>query len=275
MKTSLRSTSLSDVDLQHVAPAIFAEAPAAHTSARYAFLKTIEVVNALRGEGWVPVYAAQGAARSEVTEGVQKHVVRFRKPGVDARVGDSVTELVLTNAHDATSAYQVMCGLFRVACSNGLVIPCGTFGGISVRHTGVTTDQVVDASYQVVKEIPRIGESVEAMRSVQLDDLERQAFANVASRLRWGDDEAPLEAKRLLTRRRWEDAGSDLWSTFNVVQENITKGGLRGTAHRRVRAIGSVATDLKINKGLWGIAEEIQRLKAAKMGEAAQALVVG
>ena len=53
------TTALNNQDLHRVAPSIFASAPWERVSERYAFIPTIQVVDALRGEGFMPVKAMQ------------------------------------------------------------------------------------------------------------------------------------------------------------------------------------------------------------------------
>lgn len=71
----------------------------------------------------------------------------------------------------------------------------------------------------------------------------------------------------LLNARRSEDEGSDLWRTFNRVQENATQG-FRGRYNwelrrrqRGVRAIKNIDGDVKINRALWSLAEKMATLK--------------
>ena len=70
-----------------------------------------------------------------------------------------------------------------------------------------------------------------------------------------------LLPEQLLTCRRVEDLGSDLWSCLNKVQENLLRGGLnhRTASGRRTRtrAITSIAEDVRINGRVWDLAEEV------------------
>lgn len=253
--------------IQKLAPAAFATAPHARMSERYSFLPTIQIVDALRGAGWLPVFAGQSKARELTREGVQRHVVRFRHGDAAVSAGEIVPELVLLNSHDGTSAYQLHAGLFRFVCGNGLVVADATFAKVSIRHSAVTADQVVDASFKIVREVPALVESVDSMKAIQLSRPEQEAFASAATRIRWEEEATPVEPSALLTPRRYEDRKSDLWTTFNAVQENLVRGGVRGrttTGRRmRTRAVGSVTEDTKLNKALWTLAEEMKRLKGA------------
>jgi hypothetical protein len=53
------------------------------------------------------------------------------------------------NSHDKSSAYQLHCGLFRLVCTNGMVVSDGTFQRISIKHSGFNPD-VVYAEYSGV-----------------------------------------------------------------------------------------------------------------------------
>lgn len=78
---------------------------------------------------------------------------------------------------------------------------------------------------------------------------------------------APIAADQLLTPRRYEDRVDDLWSTFNRVQENMTKGGVPGRTRKgrstRTRSINGIDQNVKINRALWILAEELRRYRAA------------
>jgi len=57
------------------------------------------------------------------------------------------------------------------------------------------------------------------------------------------------------TVRREADRGNDLWSTFNVAQENLIRGGfVNGSTRRKVRPITSIQKDVNFNSQLWDLA---------------------
>lgn len=180
--------------------------------------------------------------------------------------------IVLTNSHDRTSGYRLDAGLFRVVCSNGLTVQSSDMGSISVRHSGNVKDMVIDGCIRIIKDMPKVLESVDSMKSITLSQEEKQIFANAALQLRYPDDEktglgtAPIKAEQLLLPRRSADRKDDLWTTFNTTQENFIKGGLRGRgttgARTSTRAIKSVSEDSRMNKALWTLAEQMRLLKA-------------
>lgn len=262
----MTTTILTNNDLERRAPSIFAQLPSDRVSGRYQMIPTVGVVDALRGAGWEPTFAAQSRAKDPDRGFVQRHVVRFRHPDMQPYAIDSLfPELVLVNSHDGSSAYQLHAGLFRLVCGNGLIVADATFTKLSIRHSGRAAQDVIDASYRVVEDVPKIVGAVDEMRGVELLDGEREVFADSAALLRWEPGHAPVEARKLLTPRRPEDGRRDLWTTFNVVQENLVRGGLSGrTASGRrhtTRGVKSVDADTKLNKALWHLATEMGRIK--------------
>lgn len=283
----MTTTALSNDQLMKYAPSIFATSAWNGVSDRYAFIPTIEVVEGLRREGFMPVRAQQSACRVEGKEAYTKHMIRFQRaqdmvdrqavnPGHHfyAQHGElepEIPEIVLVNSHDRSSGYQLEAGLFRLKCSNGLTVKSSDLGSISVRHSGNVSDMVIDGCCRIIESMPKVLEHVDTMKRIQLDPREQAIFAAAAVQLRYPNDEdgkytAPFQPADLLVPRRRDDALPDLWTTFNTVQENFMKGGLRGrgTTGKRMhtRAVNSVNEDLRLNKALWVLAEQMAVLKA-------------
>ena len=142
-----------------------------------------------------------------------------------------------------------------------------SFADLRVRHTKNAASEVVDASFRVIEALPQIGEGVQAMQAVDLSEAERLAFATSALALRF-EDQAPIRAAQLLEPRRYTDTATDLWTSFNTVQEHLLRGGDRtitnGSRRRgKTRQISSVGKDVALNRALWTLAEEMARLKTA------------
>lgn len=278
--------TLNDDQLFRAAPSIFATTPWHGVSDKYAFIPTIDIVNAMRDQGFFPVRAQQSACRIDGKEAFTKHMIRFQRaqdmvdrqavnPGHHfyARHGElepEVPEIVLVNSHDRTSGYQLEAGLFRLLCSNGLTVKSSDLGSISVRHSGKVSDMVIDGCCRIIDTMPKVLEHVDTMKRIQLDTEEQAAFAAAAVELRYptdaqGNSTAPFKPEALLRVKRPGDKNPDLWSTFNVVQENFMKGGIAGHGTtgkpRRTRAINSVNEDLRLNKALWVLAEKLAEHK--------------
>ncbi len=269
--------ALTEDEMRQAAPSIFATTAHASRSERFRPIPTIEVLRALAKEGFEPVGVKQSTARDEGKADFTKHLIRLRRMDNLAkyRVGDTVFEMLLKNANDGTAAYDLMGGLFRVACLNSLVTQTATIDAIKVRHSGDATGKVIEGTYRVLAEAEKVLEAPVKWTGIKLDRDERLAFAEAAHVIRFADAEGnvktPVLPQALLNQRRTDDAGTDLWTTFNVVQENVIRGGLhaRGTAangqRRRMttRPINGIDQDVKLNKALWVLAERMGQLKAA------------
>ena len=263
---ALRSNEpLSDDQLRRVAPSIFAEAAHVSRSERYTYIPTSTVLDGLRKEGFQPFMVAQTRVRDDSKREHTKHMLRLRHA---SQINDAeANEVILLNSHDGTSSYQMLSGLFRYACSNGLV--CGeTFADIRVPHKGKVVDEVITGAFEVLDGFDLVRESRDSMREVKLDSAEADIFARAALALKYEPSDTtppPITESQVLRPRRAADSASDLWSTFNVLQENITRGGLparmKNGRRQSTRPVESLDTNVKLNRALWMLAEEMRRLK--------------
>ena len=266
---ALGTVAISDEELQRLAPSIFASQPIEGVSDRYSFLPTSSILKGMRKSGWVPVRVEQQSVRTEARRGFQKHLIRFaRLEHLDRWEKNQVRpEVVLLNSHDKSSAYQLHCGLFRLICSNGVVVAEETFQRISIKHSGFNPDSVIEASFKVLGAVPDIMNKVRLFQDRTLTDAERLALATGAATYRWEDpNKAPVNASMLLNPRRYGDGAKDLWTTLNTVQENVIRGGQHDYSRRRPdgsrmpksRAIKGIDEDMKLNKALWQMAEVLR-----------------
>lgn len=91
-------------------------------SEKYCFVPTTKVIDVLAKNGWMPVKASEVHARGERI-GFQKHLIRFRKSNQGIIKKDDIfPEIVLFNSHDGSASFQISAGLFRMICSNGLIL---------------------------------------------------------------------------------------------------------------------------------------------------------
>ncbi|MEG0281536.1 MAG: DUF932 domain-containing protein, partial [Morganella sp. (in: enterobacteria)] len=69
---------------------------------------------------------------------------------------------------------------------------------------------------------------------------------------------------QILSARRWQDESSDLWITYQRIQENLIKGGLYGHnakgGRTHTRAIKGIDGDVKLNRALWVMTENMLQL---------------
>jgi len=260
---SFRSQSpLSNDQIARYAPSVMAEEAHESRGDRYAFIPTINVIDGLRNNGFQPFEVSQTKVRDQSKREFTKHMVRLRQSGVNVS-GAEVPEIILLNSHDGSSSYQLLSGFFRFVCANGL-ISGNVQEDIRVRHSGNVVDDVIEGATRVLDNLELANNSIDTFKSTKLEFEEQLVFANSALQLRWGDN-APVVAESLLRSRRFEDQKSDLWTTFNRVQENLLRGGLNGrsASGRRstTRAVGGVNENVKLNRALWSLADGMAQIK--------------
>lgn len=260
---------LTDDQIRRVAPSIFAEDKHESRSARYAYIPTSQVLDGLRKEGFQPFMVAQARVRDQGKREHAKHLIRLRH--VNQIAAAEANEIILLNSHDGSSSYQMMSGQFRFVCANGLV--CGhTDNDIRVRHNGNVFDNVIEGAFRVLDDFEGVTEQREGMKALTLDPQFQQVFARSALALRYGTEDeegaapvvAPITETQLLRANRFEDRKPDLWTTFNVVQENMIRGGLRGRnatgGRMTTREVTGIDQNVKLNRALWVLAEEMRKL---------------
>ena len=269
------NSPLSDDQIRRAAPSVFAAEPHESRGERYGFIPTSDVLAGLRREGFEVFKAQQTRCRDEGKRAFTKHLLRLRHPdlGNVGQVGAEVPEIVLINSHDGTSSYQLLAGFFRLVCSNGLIVATSQLDDVKVRHTGNVVNDVIEGSCRVIDNLKQIAPQVDAFKSIAVPRGEQLVLAQAAAALRWDADEAgnlqaPIDPEDLLAARRWDDKADTLWSTYNRIQENLLKGGVRGrtsTGKRTsTRAINSVTEDVKLNRGLWRLTEHFAALKTGQ-----------
>ncbi|MFC4250344.1 DUF932 domain-containing protein [Sinimarinibacterium flocculans] len=255
---------LSDDQIRAVAPSIFTESAHESRSDRYSYIPTATVLAKLRNEGFEPFMVCQTRVRQEDRRDFTKHMLRLRH--ASQINGSEANEIILLNSHDGTSSYQMLAGMFRFVCQNGLV--CGdTTADVRVPHKGDVAERVIEGAYEVLSGFERVQQSRDAMRAIPLDAGETEVFARSALALRYDNPAkpAPVTESQLLIPRRFDDKHSDLWSTFNRVQENLVKGGLSGRAahgrRQRTRSVQGIDQNVRLNRALWLLAEGMRQLK--------------
>jgi hypothetical protein len=229
-------------------------------SSRFTPFRTATAVELLQREGFelIKTEAVKDGRRKDSPVNVYgKHMVQMALPGVQSH--DEGRPLVLlSNANDGSSSVAIRAGFFRFVCSNGLVIGKSLLS-VRQRHAGLMVDDLLRRVNDVAGSIDRMYQKIEQWGAINLTGPQRIEFARLAAQLRFGNDH--YQPKLLLEARRSEDEGSNLWKTFNVIQENATRGGFAGesVSGRRVRARGlaGLDTNTAFNEQLWTLAEDV------------------
>jgi hypothetical protein len=272
MSTDL--TFLSTDEIREQAPVIFAGGPTREVSERYVYADTPTIINDMDKLGWKVRQVGQRKARKEATS-FSPHFVRFANPDyrIKGNGGDySFPEVVMKNRYDGLGAVEFMAGIFRLVCSNGMVISTESFGEMKLNHRGYSFEEMRKLVGDRVVSIEEQVAVMNAMKDTALMKEQQRELAMQGLLIRGQvskSEEGKFRGKvdlltldEILTPERNEDKGTDLWNTFNVVQEKMVNGGFHtqlglNTKIRKVRAIKSFEQDLSLNKQLFSAAQEL------------------
>jgi len=256
---------LTKEQIKNSAPLIFAEAPTnPDVSDKYLFVNTETIIDDLEKLGWLPVQAAQRKARKKEGTIFSKHMVAFQNPNImiTSQDGDNAyPRILLTNSHDGMQAFKFSVGIFRLVCSNGLVVADEQFSDFKIKHKGYSFEELRNVVRQAVEDLPNRVQVMNDMKSRILTVTEKRKLAIDAMLIRAGINTLQYDEEtidEILEPKRSEDKGDDLWRVFNVIQEKITQGefhaALKGAKVRKVRKIKSFEKDMKVNKELFKLA---------------------
>jgi len=264
---------LNEHQLKTQAPALFTEEPHYDVSDKYHFIPTIDVINEIKANNWYPVSVSEANVRDIDKEGYQQHLVRFRHFDDLLHPQENAVELLLFNSHDRTKSFSISAGIYRFVCANGLVIADSVFETYKIKHLGDRENDVTQAVANITAIKPKLMDTIQKLESIELSQLEKESFARSSIPLRF-DKHLQVDHTDLLIPHRDEDTKDDLYTTLNVIQENLLRGNISGvnnTTGRRFtsREITSISKDVDVNQGLWDIAERIASIKQPEIALAA------
>ena len=272
---SLSTSFLSKEELLEACPHAFRSEPTnPNVSDKYVQANTMTVIDDLAKLGWFPVQAKQCRAKKN-SSGVRSfHMIALQNPNIKimktnadgTQVVDTYPRIIMTNSHDGYNSFKFMLGLFRLVCSNGLVVCDNQMVNMSIRHINYTFEELRRIVAQAIEEVPNIVNTMNKMRTIELSEEQKKNIARSMFKIRKNvEEDAQIEVsdevlEDILTPVRAEDKRNDLWTVFNICQEKMIKGGFSASSKnnktRKQRGITSIKKDMEFNQRLWGVASE-------------------
>ena len=261
---------LSNDEIRTACPHAFKDEPTnPNVSGKYVQANTMTVINDLAKLGWYPVQAKQCRAKKN-SSGIRSfHMIALQNPDIKImRNGevDAYPQIILTNSHDGYNSFKFMLGIFRLVCSNGLVVCDNQMVNMTIRHINYTFDELRRIVATAIEQVPNIVNTMNKMRTVELSDAEKKEIATKMFKIRKGYDEKDNvivddeTINDILTPVRSEDNTNDLWTVFNICQEKMIKGGFSASGKnnkvRKQRGITSIKKDMEYNQKLWDVASQ-------------------
>lgn len=241
--------SISLDSLRQRVPAIFTKTPSPKVSNRYSFADSEYYLQKFIDADWF-IHSARQVSKSEYAP----HQVILRNKDI-ATVGDLLPQLIFTNSHNGIKKMTMDTGIYRLVCSNGLVVPTSITQSLSIKHIDLgdsTTDTIVNSFYE---KIPIIMNNIDRMRNKILTNDEIDNFTYNALQIRF-INAVGININDVVKPSRIEDYSDDLWTVFNVVQEKIIRGGIQLPSKRHSKPINNFVNDNDINTKLWQLAEQ-------------------
>jgi hypothetical protein len=243
-------------------------------SEKYKHVQTSDIVNKFGTMGYKVTATSQVKTRKVEKQGFQKHLLRFANENSTlVNVMDSRPEIVLINSHDGSTGYEMMLGIYRLVCANGLVVG-NTFGGVKFRHSGNDVMSEIERAVEEIQhEIPRISAKIQEFTNIQLTESKAKEFAEQAVKLIVPKTGFNVSLDSALEVRRQADQSNTLWNVYNRLQESLLRGGVsyntrnvnpltneinvRAATNRPVKNIGR---NIEINRSLWDLTEEFAKV---------------
>jgi len=222
---------------------------------------TIEAITPFLLSGWHISDLICQSKRNILLKGYEKHTVRLRNEKFRFPNGDYI-ELIFTNLYDHTRFLKVNFGYFRGICSNNLIFGDSFFESI-IKHADDQEQVIEDINVKLSDSINKIGDLIYTMKNYYTDRIKKNYLAKAAMLSVYGSEsEFPYIPGHLLISRRVYDNAPDLWTTYNVIQENFIKGGFSYNAKNtgrlmRAREVTNIDKRLKFNCELWNSVVEL------------------
>ena len=269
---------LADAQLKRFAPTIFAKAPIEGVSDNYGFVNTYEIIKAMREQGYECVEVRQSRRRDEGKMPFTKHMLKFKHPSTMKALlkrGDVIPQVVMLNSHDKSSGFHLYAGMFRVVCSNGLIVSDSELvEPIKVRHNIKMVQDILEKAKTLIRSADGVYDLRAQMLDVKLTEKEAVRFATRALEFRPPNRSGLMLPETVLQWRREEDKPNDLWHVFNRVQENIVRGGTDTTTadnrHVKTKGVGRIERDVQVNSRLWELAVQTVAERGKKPARASK-----
>jgi hypothetical protein len=211
----------------------------ASVSSSYKHLNTGEVISVFERHGFsvAKSWAKGRTVKSKKEFDTSKHIVEMHHEALHEGLGGLKPTVFIVNSHDGSSGLQIKLGFLRLACMNGLVVG-HELGSFTVRHAGKKA-QMSELEAKLAAIAEKFNEIINVFKSMQttgINFFQAMRLAKEALVMKYGQDVVDkLDADKLelaccllLKSNRTADNGTDLFVTFNRIQENMLQFSLSG-----------------------------------------------
>jgi hypothetical protein len=261
---TLTMTPMTLEEVRKAAPQAFASTPKPGVSERYTFLPTSRIIEDMDRLGWKVCQAKASKYRNQANQQFGNHIIKFFHPDIYIKKPEGGVEayinVVVMNSHTGRGSFRFELGIFRLVCSNGLMIKDNDMGSFQLRHKGYSFEELQVTMNAAIERMPDMVGRINQFNLIEMTPEQQFDFAQKAYNLRAGEEKllSAEDLRDMLAPRRKEDEGNTIWTVLNRVQESVIKGGfyaVNGKGKlRKVKGIRNIHKDLEINQALWEMA---------------------
>lgn len=241
--------------------------PSSHLSNRYKHIPTLEVVKDVLDLGF-QIHSAKG---KKSDNGLHEVIFSSQRLMDANKLGGIHPRVHLINSHDGASSFQFFSGLYRLVCSNGLVLPLSIgenkfSDSLKIRHTKYTLDELQSVLRELLNNMDTNIQPIYRMQETQIERENAVQFVKDSLLIR--NKITPDKVKEFLASipeetydyilepKRNEDFSNDVWTTFNVVQEKMIHGGFK-LKNRKARPLNDFRHTNELNQSMFSRALEL------------------
>jgi len=239
-------------------PSVFATEPIERATNRYTFVSTEKLVSNFLDLG-MTIHSIKTPKVRKASALYSKHLIRLNIEDKSLNVGDEIPQLLIVNSHNLLAGLTMQLGVFRLVCSNGLIVADTDFANFYQKHMNLDIDGAYHIMQSAVSELKNIYSRMNDYKNTMLTERQQKEFVNQALTMIYNENAGRYEVNDFIKVRREEDTLPSLWNTMNVLQETYTKGGAIYTTkkgHKMSKAIKSIDREVKSNIILWGLMVE-------------------
>lgn len=183
-------------------------------------------------------------------QGFQRHKLIFNSPNL--KINDENNfQLLVINSHDSSESLKISLGIFRLVCSNGLILGKSVFN-YRIKHVGDVQDKINQSVDDLWRRLPELKLLINEMSTIEAKTEHKDFLINQVKTLR-GLNETDV-IPNFFQPKRFGDAKNDLYTVFNIAQENLIRGFKyldENNNNCYSRKITSVKTDYHFNSTLF------------------------
>ena len=200
------------------------------TSTRYSPITTLEVLDFFTERGFSIEKINKTFPLKKENIGFEKHKLVLTPPkNIDLKIDGLTPKLHVLNSYDAGQSLQFYLGVYRLICSNGLVVGKGIFHE-RIIHVGDVMGKLHDALNRSENAFDRVSSQIKDWQNFELnhDQISALAIEMLKVRLPKNTESAEYffrsrDISAALRVKRADDNRNDLFTVFNRLQESIVQ----------------------------------------------------